>query len=73
MLLATFDPSKAWEYLQYSNVSQPTEHLPLPYLNGDGKVVGYHRTLTMTTALFYVATNPRDAPTHAPHSLPHRH
>jgi hypothetical protein len=78
MFLATAQPMEAWTYLQYANFSSPTAHLPLPYLNSFGQVVGYHRTLCMTAALFHIATNDRSQPAelhqklHTPHRA-HRH
>jgi len=76
MFLASFKPEEAWKYLQYRNISEPTEHLPLPYVDSTGKVVGYHRTLTMTTAMFHVATHERKGHVHAAEryqSQHHRH
>ena len=50
------NPQKAWLALQYTNYSKPTPTLPFPYLNEFGDIVGYQHDLTLTAALFHVAT-----------------
>jgi hypothetical protein len=46
----------AWNALQYANFSAPTKDLPFPYVNSQGRVVGFQHDLSLTQALFFVAT-----------------
>ena len=59
ILLSGAHPREAWEKLKYTNVTQPTESQPFPYIAGDGRIVGYQSDITRSAALFHVATHER--------------
>jgi hypothetical protein len=57
ILQSLYDTNGAWSNLAVNSLFKPNPpHLPFPYVNQWGAVVGYQHDLTRTLALFSVAT-----------------